>query len=347
MQRDGFSLSQSLTAWCSQILAAGGIALALGACGAGDATAPAPDDAGVSLSRGPTGQACVQCPVVSSHILFAAWRGSRRNDIYSMNPDGTGRKVIVASHADEFDPAWSPDGAHLVFSRNETGGQGAALNGLWTVGFDGMGQVRITQDAGDRGASWGKTNRIAFHSTRLTQATGTDEIFTVKPDGTGLTRLTNTLAEDHNPAWSPDGSRIVFASDRAMRGRGTMHLWMMNADGTGLTQLTFGTGEDQPAWSPDGTRIAYAATTAGLPNALWVMNADGTNAKAVLVGFVPAPNGWLEFHPGQPTWSPDSKRIAYSSDESGQYQLYSIAATGGAGAWLGSVGQETMPAWSN
>jgi Tol biopolymer transport system component len=346
MERDTFPLSQSLTTWVTQLMVAGGIALALSACGAGDTTAPAADDPEVALSRGPTGQACVGCPVVSSHIVFAAWRGSRRNDLYSMNPDGTGRKVIFASHYDEFDPAWSPNGARVVFSRNEIGGQGGTINGLWTIGFDGLGLVRITQDGGDRGASWGKTNRIAFHSTRLTPAAGTDEIFTLNPDGTGLVRLTNSSAEDHNPAWSPDGSRIVFASDRAMRGRGAMHLWAMNADGTGLTQLTFGSGEDQPAWSPDGSLIAYAATTAGVPNALWVMHADGSNAKLVLAGFAPAPNGWVEFHPGQPTWSPDSKRIAFSSDLSGQYQLYTIAATGGATTWLGSVGMETMPAWN-
>jgi Tol biopolymer transport system component len=54
----------------------------------------------------------------------------------------------------------------------------------------------------------------------------------------------------------------------------------------------------------------------------------------------------VEFHPGQPTWSPDSKRIAFSSDLSGQYGLYSIAATGGAVTSLNSIAQEKAPAWS-
>ena len=37
-----------------------------------------------------------------------------------------------------------------------------AGDGLWTVGFDGLGEVRITQNGAHRGASWGKTNRIAL-----------------------------------------------------------------------------------------------------------------------------------------------------------------------------------------
>ena len=78
------------------------------ACDAGDTTAPSTNDPAVSAARGPTGQACVGCPVVSSHILFAADKGSTHNDIYSMNPDGTGRKVVVASQGDEHGPAQRP-----------------------------------------------------------------------------------------------------------------------------------------------------------------------------------------------------------------------------------------------
>jgi Tol biopolymer transport system component len=346
MYRQEFSPLRSLTSWLPRLLVAGSIAL--GACDAGDTTAPSAADPAISPAKVPTGQACVGCPVVSSHILVAAWRGSRRNDIYSMNPDGTGKQPIVTTKADEVDPAWSPNYTKLVFSRSSTI-SGSTLNGLWTMGWDGSQEFRVTQDSGDRGADWGKTNRIVFYSTRETLASGTNEIFTINPDGTGVTRLTNDVADDRNPAWSPDGSKIVFASNRGgRRGVGSvMHLYVMNADGTGVTQLTFGQGEDQPAWSPDGTQIAYAAVVGTTPTDLWVMNANGTNAKLLVAGFVPAPNGWVEQHPGQPSWSPDSKKIAYASDLTGQYQVYSIGAAGGAILKLTTLGQEQMPAWSN
>jgi Tol biopolymer transport system component len=324
--------------------------LALGACDSGDpADAAAPSDPGseVALARGPGGQLCVNCPVTSSHILFTKWSNSTHGDIYAMNPDGTGRKAIVAEDVDEFDPAWSPTYSRIAFIRRTEGPLGSQVNGIWSAGYDGLQQFRITQDYRDLGPAWGKTNRIAFYSMRESQAALTNEIFTINPDGTGVLRLTNSSAEDHNPAWSPDGTKIVFASDRGpLRARGAMHLWVMNADGTGQTQLTFGSGEDEPAWSPDGTRIAYTVVFGGQPFAVWAMNANGTNASALATGFLPAPGGWVEFHPGQPTWSPDSKRIAFSSDLSGQYGLYSIAATGGAVTSLNSIAQEKAPAWS-
>src|SRR6476619_6906544 len=52
--------------------------------------------------------------------------------------------------------------------------------------------------------------RIAFNSDR----DGNNEIYVMSPDGTGVTRLTNEIAWDCCPAWSPDGTKIAFVSYR-------------------------------------------------------------------------------------------------------------------------------------
>ena len=60
------------------------------------------------------------------------------------------------------------------------------------------------------------------------------EIVVVRPDGTGLRRLTRSPYYDSEPAWSPDGTRIVFVSNRT----GSDELFVLNAEGGGLKQLT-------------------------------------------------------------------------------------------------------------
>src|SRR5262245_25368347 len=85
--------------------------------------------------------------------------------------------------------------------------------------------------------------KIAFASER----DGNWEIYVMNTDGTGQTRLTNDVAVDSDPAFSPDGTKIAFSSDRD----GDGEIYLINADGTGLTRLTNNTtGDVQPSFSP-------------------------------------------------------------------------------------------------
>ncbi|TMI56052.1 hypothetical protein E6H18_08185, partial [Candidatus Bathyarchaeota archaeon] len=113
--------------------------------------------------------------------------------------------------------------------------------------------------------------KIAFVSDR----DGNNEIYTMNPDGTGVTRLTFDTVVSHNdlsPAWSPDGTKIAFASDRD----GNYEIYTMNADGSGPTRLTISVRSDlNPAWSPDGTKIAFSTNRDGNYD-IYVMNVDGS-----------------------------------------------------------------------
>lgn len=75
---------------------------------------------------------------------------------------------------------------------------------------------------------------IAFDSDR----NGNLDVYVMKPDGTGLRRLTDHPRRDFDPAWSPDGSRIAFTSDRD----GDREVYVMNADGSHQTRLTHSGG---------------------------------------------------------------------------------------------------------
>jgi eukaryotic-like serine/threonine-protein kinase len=83
----------------------------------------------------------------------------------------------------------------------------------------------------------------------------TEDLLLIRADGGDLRPLTNDLARDRTPYWSPDGSRILFASNRS----GKYEAWTIRPDGSGLTQITH--LPDQPVfypfWSSDGQQIGF------------------------------------------------------------------------------------------
>ena len=147
------------------------------------------------------------------------------------------------------------------------------------------------------------------------------DIYTARPDGSRLTRLTKFGVYTAEGVLSNDGKKLVFTS---LKG-GDLDIYVMNVDGTGLKQLTHQLGYDGgPWWSPDGKRIVYRAyhpesdadiaTYKGLlaerlvrPNKmdLWIMNADGSDQRQI------THLGAASFGP---SWTADGRKIIFSSN---------------------------------
>lgn len=161
-----------------------------------------------------------------------------------------------------------------------------------------------------------KTNgKIVFTNTR----DGNVEIYSMNPDGSAQARLTNNVAFDGDPVWSPDGARIVFTSTRD----GNEEIYTMNANGTGQTRLTSNAASDfnldrTPAWSPDGAQIAFASNRDGGVFDIFIMNADGSGQRNITTGVS------ADFQ--DPDWSPDGRRIACSQAiiQNGVKGLYGV-----------------------
>jgi len=236
-------------------------------------------------------------------------------DLWQVNGDGTGLIPLSPSSPPvaEFDVGvseyeWSPDGTQMVFvtdrkGTNQFGFANAA--DVYRVKADGTGLIDLTNatglNAGSADAHWSPdgtqivfTSGLDIHGSGLQN--GNLNIWRVKPDGTGLTPLTQATArgaDSRNPRWSPDGSEIVFESLRNVDGADApntaLNIWKMKADGTSPMPLTRSTAtaanSSNPLWSPDGTQIVFDSrknvdgTDTANPNLtsnVWRVKADGS-----------------------------------------------------------------------
>jgi Tol biopolymer transport system component len=105
------------------------------------------------------------------------------------------------------------------------------------------------------------------------------EIYTVKPDGTGLTQLTHNNYEERAPTWSPNGLHIAYMCRigplNKQTGLPTFEICVLdaNGDGDGIQRLTSnGVLDATPSWSPDGKQIVLHRNPP--PFQLWVVKAD-------------------------------------------------------------------------
>ncbi len=175
---------------------------------------------------------------------------------------------------------------------------------------------------------------IVFESDR----DGNDEIYIMKADASGQTRLTSDPDIDQQPDLSTDGTRIVFASSRDISGN-ALDIFVMNSNGSGQTNLTNGAGSNNaaPAWSPDGSKIAFSRVSGGNRD-IYVMDADGSNVARLTTD---AATDDL------PAWSPDGTKITFTSDRDGDLEVFVMNADGTNVLQLTtSPGVDGRPDWS-
>ena len=143
------------------------------------------------------------------------------------------------------------------------------------------------------------------------------------------TRLTRDPGLDSFPIWTPNGKRIVFHSQR----EAAYGLYWKRADGTGTVDLLMRhPGATASDWSADG-QLVFMDGNIGMLS----MEGEGKGRKLI--------SG--EFRVFDPAVSPNGRWIAYTSMESGQYEIYARPFPNvDEGKWSISSGGGNSPAWS-
>ena len=168
-----------------------------------------------------------------------------------IQPDGTGFQVVTTGPDNNAFPSLAPDGQRFVYRSFGAEGGGLRIMNLATK------TVTPLTEGYDNFPLWSPRGDLITFSR---QADGAYQIYTIKPDGTGVKRLTTTRGNDAHMAWSPDGEYIAFASSRmGFKDEGIYtdapqpygDIFVMRYDGTGVQQLTDNQWEDgTPAWQP-------------------------------------------------------------------------------------------------
>jgi Tol biopolymer transport system component len=244
---------------------------------------------------------------------------SATNGIYTLRSSDGGDLVRITSAPEGFSDlpvGYSPDGARIMFLRNDPNGN---WGDLFLVDPDGTNLTKVNPPRltvlgsnfdGDFGfdgccgpnadfspdGSW-----IAFGAMWKESAHAGSQfaVYVARPDGSDLRRITprGIGAGRNHVRWSPDGRMIAFATRRG----GIHHpqVWIVRPDGSGLRELTKPVHLDMsvgPAWSPDSTKLvfqSYHPEINGGETDLWIINADGSGLHRITgprAGFVGAAN---------------------------------------------------------
>lgn len=194
--------------------------------------------AGEPVVFGSDGEADPAWSPVDDLIVFAKLNPEgQSHGIFLRDPSNV--NVVQLTAGPHHFPTWSPDGKRLAYISTQNDGQ----QDIYIVNVSALGPTsepyRVTQDAADDyGARWSRDgSSIAFISDR----SGNADVYTIAPDGSGLTKITQNAVDELSVAWGPGGS-LVFPSGPENQTS------LFIAEAGGQKQLTSGAPATLPDW---------------------------------------------------------------------------------------------------
>ncbi|HWA57240.1 MAG TPA: CehA/McbA family metallohydrolase [Gemmatimonadales bacterium] len=239
-------------------------------------------------------------------IVYVSYRNDAL-ELWLLDATTLDAKPLLADGAVNLEPRWSPDGARIAYVSTAYEGRFH----VWTVGVPSSGfRVPSGDSASD---TLGTRNSAHGTPIRLTEDRDSH-----------LPRYYYSVYDHYlSPTWSPDGKSLILVSNRGSIW-GTGGFWKMEAKlGAPLVPVhdEETTWRASPDWSLDGKRVLYSSYLGRQWHQLWLTTADGGDPFQLTYG---------DFDVTSARWSPDSRRIAYISNQEGNTALYVMDVTGGA-----------------
>jgi TolB protein len=247
---------------------------------------------------------CCYSASIDQPFVFTSTR-TGHGEIWSQYADGSGLRQLTSTNSNDVQPSFNGSRSQVVFASDRLRPGFPGRYAIFVMNADGTNQHAVTglsgNGLGDRMPSFNAAGtKIAFMSDR----TGSDQLYEMNADGSGLVQLTQSYDGTHGyPAFSPDGNHIAYTRLY----NGISDVWMMNADGTGAQRETFD-GQvrwaGRPAWSSDGQRIAYGDSMPGHPEVFY------TWAFSVQSPVQVTSRGYGD---DQPTWAPNGTSMIFTA----------------------------------
>jgi TolB protein len=226
-------------------------------------------------------------------IYMMDWDGSR------MTKTGLKGNIVLTPH-------WSKDGTKLIYSAERN-----RQWGIYLLDFTNMRERKVFSSRGTNiaGDFMPEGNEITFSSSK----DGTPDIYGMNLADNKIKKLSSSYGIEVSPAVSPDSRYIAFVSDRG----GSPQLYVMRRDGSDVRRITFeGSYNTSPAWSPKGDKIVFSGRRG--TNQIFIINPDGAGVTQLT----------SQGNNEDPSFSPDGRYIAFSSDRDGVKGIYIMRANG-------------------
>jgi TolB protein len=270
-------------------------------------------------------------------LIFQSTAGGHGCDqIFTMNTDGSDRRLVSTGKGRTTCSYFYPDGKSILYASTHKGGDACPPSPSFDQGYvwpvydtydiyranpDGSNPTPLTTTPGyDAEATIAKDGRVVFTSVR----DGDMEIYTMNGDGSDVRRLTNNPGPDGGPFFSADGSKIVYRArtesgaslddyrallKQALWRPTSLEIFVMNRDGSNRKQVTdLKAASFAPFFTPDGKQIVFSSNY-GDPKQrnfdIFLVNVDGTGLERV------TDNDTFD---GFPMFSPDGRTLVFASN---------------------------------